>query len=143
MTDSNDNNNILSQAREYIHESVKTDARAEAEKTPIDKVKESFPNDTAEVVEMITDGVSGFIDKTKNDFESRLNEGTDREIQKQAEDGTPGFLGTAKDTVKGKVDDLRENIYDFTKSKAEKEHDKNIKEMKNTDTLSNPASMLG
>ena len=107
MTNQNDNG-ILSQAREFVHDKVRTEARKEEEKSYTEKA---------------VDTACAFKDDVVERFNERIDEGTVRAERHEADstsENKPGLMAP----VKEQVNSLRENIYDATKSKAEKEADR-------------------
>jgi len=126
MSSNNDQNvnekNLLSKAREYIHEAVKTDEQREAEKSTLEKMKESVPSSASEAVEKAKETINTGIASTKKGFEERLNENSAGEpIRKLSEEAKPGLIEKTKQATVHSVTGLREKIYDVTKSKEEKE----------------------
>ena len=110
----NDNNckGLLSQAREYIHEAVKTDEIRLEERPISEKIVELVPTSTTE----ITESIQNAFDDIKDKFSARLDEGTEREFARQNESNFRPI-----ETIKDQVKSARETIYEATKSQEQKE----------------------
>lgn len=121
MGSDNDNNGIVDKTREFIHETVKTDEQRQAEKPIMEKIKDKVPSNAEEAGA----GVGGAIDGVVNDFTTKFQERLDEdrpEGEKLAhkDEKNKGLLGATQDKIK----DVRETIYDKTKSEEEKRMDK-------------------
>lgn len=114
--------NILDQTREFIHETVKTQERREQEKPLTEKVKEKMPDSAEEAGADVGKFFDDLGTSAKKKFNQRVDEGTEREKsgenEKEEEDQEKKNI---VDATKEKIHDIRETVYDATKSKEEKE----------------------
>lgn len=114
------NPGILSKAREYIHETVKTDAIREQEKPVTEKISEAVPSSLDEAVNGAKGLVQAAYDDVTTKFQERLDEDRPAGEKVVVKDPEPkGLVGKTKD----QVTNLREKIYDITKSEEEKKAD--------------------
>ena len=104
MTSSENNNNIIEQARDFIHEKVATDEQLQQEK-PIDqKIQDAIPSDPQDAVNRVSNAAKNVTQDIQDRFNKRLDEGTDRAGKKQ--EITRSVL----------MDRMREKAYEATKS---------------------------
>ena len=120
MSSNNDNKNILSQARELVHDTVKTPARDEAEKNPIEKMKDAMPDNAKEAGSKVGETLDKVAQDAKNSFDKFQKEAVKEIETNNQNDGDPlegvkDTFGNVKDSITGAVDNVRERIYEATK----------------------------
>ena len=146
---SSNNSSILRSAREYIHEKVKTDEIREAEKSPFEKVKESLPSSVHEAGEKAKGAVDSGVQSFKDGFQERLNENSagdkirDSSTEPSMNEQQPGPISKAKDATLGTVTNLREKIYDATKSAEERKAEEEAKKPLPTQIYNRVGTTLG
>lgn len=133
MSPNNNKNNenstgIIDQAREFIHENVKTQEQRDAEKSVTEKMKNKIPESAEETGSAVGKTIDSGIQTFKDGFAERLAEDSDgnkiRETNQDDPCDSPGLLSSAMQKTKDGVQNAREHIYNVTKSEQEKEADR-------------------
>ena len=124
------NTGILDQARNFVHEAVKTQEQRqkeeEAQKSVMDKITEKIPANAEEARASVGKTIDQGIQNIKENFQERLNEDSEGNKIRNGptsdkKDAPPGLLENVADVAQEKIKQTREYVYDVTKSEREKE----------------------
>ena len=112
-------NGVVDKAREFIHEAVKTPEMREEERrqnmTIPEKISEAMPNSPAEAAETVRSSFNAAVGDIKKNFKERLDEGTENTNKINYTDPA-----AEKEKKFQPITDIREKIYDATKSEEER-----------------------
>lgn len=125
-TNTEDNGSLLDHARDYIHEKVKTQEQRDAERPVTEKIKDNFPNSAEDAGSTLGKKIDNIATDFKEKFNERLDEGTERAQQHTDETKREEDFNVFTDAAhasKEKIHDVRESIFDATKTPAEKDQE--------------------
>lgn len=125
MSPNTENKNMLDNARDYIHEAVKTEEQRKAEQTPVEAAQEKAQEMKAAVGAQV-DKMGSKAEEMSNDAKAKF-EGAKKDVDdktpddaREAGEATGNIVQKATDFVGGAINDARGAIYEATKSPEEK-----------------------
>jgi hypothetical protein len=118
---------IVDKARNFVHETVKTPERREEERqenmTLGEKIHESMPGSTKDAADRTRETLESAVQNVKDNFQDRLDEGKNDDNRIQYTDPKAEEVEQQKEKSFQPIKDLREKVYDATKSEAERKAD--------------------